>query len=174
MAEHEPSIGKSNDWNTPKSYFGAGAIDLVFDLDVASPGLDKCWVPARCCFTIKEDGLKQPWTGLIWCNPPFGGRFGHIPWLIKFLDHANGIAVVRSYTSSSWFHDYVAPRGELLCFPRGKTKFVRPDGTVGKQPGHGVVLIGMGEVACTALRKSGLGFCAGRMQLPLDWRRRAA
>jgi hypothetical protein len=36
----------------------------------------------------------------------------------------------------------------------------RPDGTIGKAPGHGVVLIGMGETACTALRRSGLGRCA--------------
>jgi hypothetical protein len=42
-----------------------------------------------------------------------------------------------------------------------------------------VVLLAMGETACTALRKSGLGFCAiivepGRVQPPLDWRRSAA
>jgi hypothetical protein len=99
--------------------------------------------------------------------------------LIKFLDHANGVAIVRAYTSSGWWHEQVVPRAELLLFPRGKTKFIRPDGSVGTAPGHGVVLIGMGEVACTALRKTGLGFCAvivdpGRVQLPLDWRGRAA
>jgi hypothetical protein len=48
-------------------------------------------------------------------------------------------------------------KGELILFPRGKTKFIRPDGSVGKAPGHGVVLIGMGEVACRALLASGLG-----------------
>ena len=43
-------------------------------------------------------------------------------------------------------------------FPRGKTKFVRPDGSIGKEPGHGVVLIGMGEVANVAIERSELGF----------------
>jgi hypothetical protein len=52
------------------------------------------------------------------------------------------------------------PRAELLCFPKGKTQFVRPDGSIGKEPGHGVVLIGMGEIACHALFRSRLGFCA--------------
>jgi hypothetical protein len=47
----------------------------------------------------------------------------------------------------------------LLCFPRGKTKFIRPDGSIGGAPGHGVTLLGMGAVACEALRRSGLGFC---------------
>jgi hypothetical protein len=38
-------------------------------------------------------------------------------------------------------------------------KLVRPDGSIGKEPGMGVVLIGAGSVACEALRKSGLGAC---------------
>jgi hypothetical protein len=48
---------------------------------------------------------------------------------------------------------------ELLCFPNGKTKFVRPDGSIGKEPGTGVVLIAAGRVACAALLQSGLGAC---------------
>jgi hypothetical protein len=49
------------------------------------------------------------------------------------------------------------PRAELILFPRGKTQFHRADGTIGKAPGHGVVLIGMGAIPCEALRTSGLG-----------------
>jgi hypothetical protein len=44
-------------------------------------------------------------------------------------------------------------------FTDGKIKFVRPDGSIGEQPGYGNALIGMGEVACNALRRSGLGHC---------------
>jgi hypothetical protein len=91
-------------------------------------------------------------------NPPFGTRNGHVPWLRKFLSHANGIAIVRAYTSSGWFHDW-AVRAETILFPRGKTKFIRPDGAVGKSPGHGVVFLGMGDQAWKALHGSGLGLC---------------
>jgi len=154
---HEPSIGETSDWFTPPEYFDA--LGLEFDLDPCSPGPGH-WAPAKKIYTIADDGLRQPWHGLVFMNPPFGGRHGHIPWLVKFLDHANGIAIVRAYTSSGWFHQYVFPRAELLLFPKGKTKFVRPDGSIGTAPGHGVVLIGMGEIACTALLRSGLGFCA--------------
>jgi DNA N-6-adenine-methyltransferase (Dam) len=176
MAEHESSIGATSDWYTPKAIFDA--LKLTFDLDPCSPGTDLCHVPARRIYTKTDDGLRQPWPpgDLVFMNPPFGGRNGHVPWLIKFLDHGNGIAIVRPYTSSSWWHEHVVPRGELLCFPKGKTKFVRPDGSIGAAPGHGVALIGMGAVACTALHKSGLGFCAvivapGRADLlfPFDW-----
>lgn len=153
MAEHEPCTGASDDWYTPREIFLA--LGLSFDLDPCSPGPGH-WVPADKIYTKADDGLSQPWHGLVFVNMPFGGRFGHVPWLLRFFDHGNGIAIVRSYTSSSWWHDHMH-RAELILFPKGKTKFVRPDGTVGKSPGHGVVLIGMGRVACDALKRSGLG-----------------
>lgn len=154
MAEHEPCIGQSDDWYTPPEIFAA--LGLTFDLDPCSPGPGH-WVPAINIYTKEDDGLSREWFGLVFMNPPFGGRNGHVPWLLKFLDHANGIAIVRAYTSSAWFHDHVAPRAETLLFPRGKTKFIRPDLSVGRAPGHGVVLIGMGDRANEALQNSGLG-----------------
>jgi hypothetical protein len=157
---HEPSIGKTSNWFTPPPIFDR--LGLTFDLDPAHPGLGTphCVVPARRVFTIDHDGLRQPWDRdwLTFMNPPFGVRYEHVPWLRKFLDHGNGVAIVRAYTSSNWFHKYVVPRAETLCFPNGKTKFIRPDGSVGKEPGHGVVLIGMDEIANAALERSGLGF----------------
>jgi hypothetical protein len=154
MAEHEPCIGASDDWYTPPEIFGA--LGLTFDLDPCSPGHHH-WVPARDVYTKDMDGLSLPWFGCVFMNPPFGGRNGHVPWLTKFLDHGNGIAIVRAYTSAEWFHAHVAPRAETLLFPAGKTKFIRPDGSVGKSPGHGVVLIGMGATANSALDRCGLG-----------------
>ena len=153
MAEHENCIGASNDWFTPPEIFKS--LSLRFDLDPCSPGPGH-WVPAGKIFTREDDGLSKPWGGLVFMNPPFGGRNGHVPWLKKFLGHGNGIAIVRAYTSSGWWHQYM-PRAEGLLFPRGKTKFIRPDGSVGRAPGHGIVLIGMGEVALSAMRGSGLG-----------------
>ena len=58
-------------------------------------------------------------------NPPFGGRNAHVPWLRKFLAHGNGVAIVRAYTSSGWFHEW-AIQAETMLFPRGKTRFIRP------------------------------------------------
>ena len=156
MSEHEPNIGKSSDWFTPPGIFAA--LGLKFDLDPCSPGPGH-WVPARKIFTKADDGLRQPWHGLVFMNPPFGGRPGHVPWLRKFFAHGNGIALCAARTSADWFHQIVVPNAELLCFPNGKTKFHRPDGSIGGEPGTGVVLIGMGEVACRAMRQSKLGAC---------------
>ncbi|MBR0651358.1 adenine methyltransferase [Roseomonas terrae] len=153
MAEHEPSRGRSDEWYTPPHIFEA--LRLTFDLDPCSPGPTH-WVPAARVFTKDDDGLAQPWRGRVWMNPPFGGRHGHLPWLKKFLLHGNGIALVRAYTSSAWFHAY-ATCAEAMLFPKGKTKFIRPDGTIGRSPGHGIVLLSMGAVCNHALWQSGLG-----------------
>lgn len=161
MAEHEPCIGASDDWYTPRAIFDA--LNLTFDLDPCSPG-EGHWVPARHVFTKADDGLSRPWHGCVFVNPPFGGREGHIPWLERFLDHGNGIAIVRAYTSSGWFHRHL-PRAEMILFPRGKTKFVRPDGSIGSSPGHGVVLIGMGNRPCEHLASSGLGMVWDRRSI---------
>ena len=159
MGEHKRSVGESSEWYTPKSVFDA--LDQVFDLDPCSPGSGLCHVPARHHFTAADDGLTKSWAGygIVFMNPPFGGRRGQVPWLRKFFLHGNGIALVTSLTSADWFHDVVVPNAELLCFPRGKTKFERPDGSIGKEPGNGIVLIGVGDAANNALLRSGLGVC---------------
>ena len=153
MAEHEPCIGATSEWYTPREIFDA--LGVTFDLDPCSPGSDH-WVPALRVFTKEDDGLAQEWAGFVWMNPPFGDRFGHVPWLEKWIQHGDGIGLVRAYTSSSWWHEYI-PQVDMICFPRGKTKFVRPDGSIGKSPGHGVALIAMGAYGCGALERSGLG-----------------
>ncbi len=156
MAEHEPCIGASDEWYTPPEIFAA--LGLEFDLDPCAPlGIwERHRVPAMRFFTKEDDGLAQEWHGRVFMNPPFGGRNGHIPWLKKFIAHGNGIAIVRAYTSSGWWHDWM-PMVDMVLFPRSKTKFIRPDGSIGKSPGHGIALLAMGEACCESLKHSGLG-----------------
>jgi hypothetical protein len=54
MAEHEPSVGQSDDWFTPRSIFDA--LGLTFDLDPCSPGAEH-WVPARRIYTFARLGF---------------------------------------------------------------------------------------------------------------------
>lgn len=81
MAEHESSIGATDEWYTPPAIFKA--LGMTFDLDPCSPGRDH-WVPAKQIYTKEDDGLKRPWHGTVFMNPPFGGRNGHVPWLRGF------------------------------------------------------------------------------------------
>lgn len=156
--EHENCLGESDEWYTPPEVFAA--MGCEFDLDPCSPGPGH-WVPAKKIYTKADDGLSKPWEGFVFMNPPFGGRRGHVPWLKRFLDHGNGIAIVRAYTSADWFHDY-AVKADGFLFPRGKTKFVRPDGSIGKAPGGGVVLLGCGSSAVACLSFCKLGWFISR------------
>lgn len=146
---HRNSVGESDEWYTPREFFDA--LGMTFDLDPCSPGPGH-WAPARKVYTIADDGLSQSWDGLVWMNPPFGGRNGQVPWLEKFFAHGNGVGLVTARTSAGWFHDWM-PKADALALPRGKTKFIRPDGSVGKAPHDGIVLFAVGQVGRNALRR---------------------
>jgi hypothetical protein len=166
MAEHENCTGASDDWVTPKKYFDA--INLEFNLDPAHPGIGAkyCSVPVRKVYTIKADGLKQPWDGSVWLNPPYGPRYGHLPWLKRLITHGNGIGLFWAYTSANWFHDVLLPAKAVLMFPSETIKFVRANGSIGRQPGHGNCFIGLGDVACCVLLavKPEIGVCWDRRE----------
>ncbi len=153
MAEFENCIGETDEWYTPPELLEA--LNEEYDLDPCSPG-NTHWVKAKNTFTKEDDGLTKEWNGFVFMNPPFGGRNGHVPWLQKFIEHNNGIGIVRAYTSSKWFHEYI-PKVDAVLFPKGKTQFIRQTGEIGKSPGHGIVIIAMGTRAKQALKNSNLG-----------------
>jgi hypothetical protein len=75
----------SDDCYTPRWVFDA--MGLRFDLDVAAPVGGPLHVPADRYFTAADDGLAQPWQGIVWCNPPYS-NFG--PWADRFALHDQG------------------------------------------------------------------------------------
>lgn len=156
MSEWE-AIGKSDDWYTPAYIFDH--LQVEFDLDVAAPAYGPRYVPCRGW--LSEDSLEKAWTGFVWMNPPFGARNAITPWLDRFAAHGNGIALTPDRTSAPWFQDF-APRVDLMLFVSPKVKFERPDGTIGKSPGSGTVLHGIGAKATAALIRASnrLGFVA--------------
>ncbi len=146
--------GKSDKWYTPKHVFEA--LDCTFDLDVAAP---EGFVPAD--FFIFENSLTNRWNGFVWMNPPFGGRNGLVPWLKKFFDHGNGIALTPDRTSTPWFRDAWRKADAVLFTP--KLRFIRPDGSEGKSPSNGTALFAAGERGTVALEnasRAGLGILA--------------
>lgn len=153
------ATGRTNEWYTPKYIFDA--LGCRFDLDVAHPHGRTTNVPCDGYLSPVHDGLNAPWFGFVWMNPPFGGRNGLEPWLTKFFNHGNGIALTPDRTSAPWFRRAWA-RAELVLF-MPKVHFIRPDGSEGKSPSTGTALWAAGNQGYDALVRAarhGLGILA--------------
>lgn len=152
---HESQRNESIEWYTPPSIFER--IGLRYDLDPCSPGEGKSFVPADKFYTIEDDGLTSPWEGKVWMNPPYNSEI--VPWMNKFKEHHNGIALVFSRTDTQWFQN-VAATSDLICFISKRVKFYK--GGMDHQPGTpgaGSCLIANGKESMDAVLASGLGLC---------------
>lgn len=156
--------GRSDEWYTPPAVFDA--LGCRFDLDAApARHVTKSHVPAA--EIVVGDGLAADWDGFVWLNPPFGGRNGIAPWLDRFFDHGNGIALTPDRTSAPWFWN-AWERADLVLFTR-KIRFLRPDGTEGVSPSNGTALWAVGDRGCDAIRRAsvaGFGILAKPASVP--------
>lgn len=109
---------KSDMWETPQDLFDKYNAIYHFETDV-------CAVPenAKCAkyFTPEMDGLKQEWSGVCWCNPPYGRQVGK--WVEKAAtSNATVVMLLNARTDTKWFHDWCLPYGEIE-FIKGRLKF---------------------------------------------------
>jgi phage N-6-adenine-methyltransferase len=107
-------------WETPPDLFHKLDQEFHFTLDVcALPENAKC----ERFFSPNDDGLKQPWDGVCWMNPPYGRMIGK--WMEKaFNEWEKGVLVVclvPARPDTEWWHRF-ALRGEIR-FLRGRLKF---------------------------------------------------
>jgi phage N-6-adenine-methyltransferase len=115
-----------DEYGTPQELFDYYDRRYKFTCDVASSkSLAKC----KNYYTRKQDGLKQPWTGVIWLNPPYGGKqIG--AWVKKaHLSAQKGavvVALLPVFTDTAWFRDYASHATiELL---HGRLQFIGGNG----------------------------------------------
>lgn len=108
----------TSEWATPPEFFKALDAEFHFTLDVcATAGNAKC----RNYFTVEQDGLAQPWSGVCWCNPPYGRQVG--AWVKKAAESdATVVMLLPARTDTAWFHDYIYGKAEIR-FVRGRLKF---------------------------------------------------
>lgn len=122
MAISEALYSSQTDmWETPQDLFDDLDREFHFDLDVcAIPENAKC----KKFYTPEQDGLRQPWDGTCWCNPPYGRDIGQ--WVRRALfASVSGYTVVMllpARTDTKWFHDYIYKRAEIR-FLKGRLKF---------------------------------------------------
>lgn len=112
---------KSIEWETPQWLFDQLNKEFKFTLDpCATRDNAKC----KKYFTEGMDGLKQDWTGTVFCNPPYGRKIGL--WVKKAFEEAQkGVIVVMlipARTDTKWFHTYIYGQAEIR-FIKGRLKF---------------------------------------------------
>lgn len=108
---------KSDLWSTPQKLFDELNAKWHFSTDVcALPENAKC----EHYYTPEQDGLAQEWTGVCWCNPPYGRSIGK--WVEKAAkSSATVVMLLPARTDTRWFHEWCLPYGEIE-FLRGRLK----------------------------------------------------
>jgi len=147
----KPNVGISGpaDWYTPAKYVKlARQVMGEIDLDPASCSAANDVVGATSYYSISEgrDGLREPWLGRVYLNPPYGRKVIE-GWIEKAIaefenDNADEILIcINNATDTAWF----AQLWEYsLCFVKGRIKFYGPHNKT-DSPAHGTVFAYLGR-----------------------------
>lgn len=111
----------SDDCYTPRWVFDA--MGLHFDLDVAAPPGGPWHVPANRYYTAEDDGLAQPWDGLVWCNPPYS-QF--MPWAERFAAADAAVLMGIVLPEVRWLPIVLSAAESVALI---SCDFTRPDGS---------------------------------------------
>lgn len=119
---HSHTMGK-DEWLTPPFILKALG---DFDLDPCAP-IKRPWDMAKQHFTVLDDGLSNPWSGRVWCNPPYGAMAAQ--WLARLAAHGNGIALVFARTETAAWVEHVWAKADAVLFIAGRLHFHHVDGS---------------------------------------------
>jgi phage N-6-adenine-methyltransferase len=122
-----------NEWFTPAEYVEAAREVMGgIDLDPATHEAAQRTVQAVQYYTKQDDGLRLAWHGRVWLNPPYAQ-----PYIAQFVDKLasefsagaveQAVLLTHNYTDTTWFHR-AAGAASLICFTRGRIRFVDVDG----------------------------------------------
>jgi len=148
QAEQDPA---KNEYATPPEFWRrlADPVD-GFDLDPCSGAEATPIAPER--FTADDDGLKQPWHGDVFVNPPWssdGAASAKHRWLSKCRSEAardavsSVVVLIPSDTSAQWFHEHILA-APLVCFyGPGRLSFQGAD----RNPSFGLLVAVYGDDA---------------------------
>jgi DNA N-6-adenine-methyltransferase (Dam) len=144
-----PKDAGEHEWETPVEFVDAVRSVLgEIDLDPASSRHAQETIRAGRYFTKETDGLAHDWKGRVWLNPP-----QQEPQILDFADKmvaqlvcgnvAVAIMLTPNSTDMAWFQK-LSLYAKAICFPRGRVRFVTPDGSLAA-PRHGQAIFYFGD-----------------------------
>ena len=110
----------SSEWPTPRTFYDLLDDDFHFTLDpCATPENAK----AARYFTREDDGLRQPWSGSVFMNPPYRDIR---KWMAKAYRERRRCSVIVCLipprTDTKYWHSFVMHAAELR-FVQGRIRF---------------------------------------------------
>ena len=177
MADSVPHVARAsgeNEWYTPPEYIEAArAVMGGIDCDPASSKIANRTVKATAFYTKDTDGLDKPWGRRVFLNPPYAQPLvGHFAEALVRKAHAGEVEqaciLINNATETAFFRSILSV-ASAVCFPRGRIRFLDPDGEPSGQPLQGQAVLYIGDDA-TAFRRH---FAAFGPVLPVAWPREA-
>lgn len=139
-----------DEWLTPPEIIQALG---TFDLDPCSP-VNRPWPTAANHYTVLDDGLRLPWDGRVWLNPPYGRET--FIWMEKLARHKLGIALIFARTETAGFHKEIWERAHSVFFFKGRLSFYHVNGTKGGTANAPSCLVSYSYEDTKAIDRSGL------------------
>jgi len=155
-------VNKTDDWLTPPELVRSlGA----FDLDPCGSHLQSQNLAATVYRLPNHNGLLEPWSGRVWCNPPFSHM---ATWAQRFAVHANGIMICPARYQYTWTHVLWATADAILLL-HDEVRWIAADGISRLGSIFDFMLVAYGPGNTEALRWSNLAgtLVTTRERLPL-------
>lgn len=141
-----------NIWFTPPELINK--LGFLFDMDVCTVSYRPFDIArTNIEYDKGECGLSTHWHGLVWMNPPYGKEIE--PFINKFKNHSDGIALVFARMGTPWMQDWVKS-GNGIFFLRKRIAFISKDGKKGSNAGADSCFLYRGKLASEIIENSGI------------------
>ena len=148
QSKYEKRVVMGDDYYTPVELIER--IRMAFgeiDLDPASHAAANAKIGAKRYYTKAEDGLRRPWYGRVWLNPPFGDWPQFAEKLIEEWRRGEIDALLALVSCMALTTQYLEPvlaTAQLCIVPPKRYKFWGPHAT---EPTNGHVILGFARNA---------------------------
>lgn len=122
---------ETNEWYSPPWVIEL-AREVMGDIDLDPASCDQAQqvVKAAKFYTKDDNGLRWPWLGKTWLNPPYGGD--QIPWINKLVyDYQRGrvpeaILLVASRLGYDWYEE-TWDKASSICLAQKRIAFIKSE-----------------------------------------------